>query len=136
MGQSQFFQAAIEAAVPDPAYYTNARGAALDRLINDLTAIRAGKLDNLDIAVSNAKNAVSVQRGQTILSSGTQLDIVISPIDVAKSFVTVCIRNADGAGSNDVYHVTAHILDSVTLRLTRYQAGVNYYCIWEVVQIA
>src|SRR5947209_1415678 len=49
---------------------STARAAALDRLINDLTAVRAGRLDNLDVASSTLAQRPGVQAGVTTAFAG------------------------------------------------------------------
>ena len=52
--------------VPSTAQWTNTRAAALDRLINDLTAARAVKLDNLDALITSRLGSIKTTVRGTI----------------------------------------------------------------------
>lgn len=120
MGQQQFFAGTISALSPDPAYYTPARGI---------------KLDNLDIPVSTAKNNVTVQRGVTVFNADTtvQIDVVITAVDMAKSFVSI---GGSQFGSANNFMPVAYLTTGNNLRLLRMGDSFTSCIAWEVIQIA
>lgn len=107
-----------------------------EMLTNRITAARAAKLDNLDAAVSTAKNTVTVQRGSTTITTadfaGSQ-NVTITAVTMSKSFVTAFCANA-GTGEHCSARLTS--ATNLALRVNSDGAAVSMIVDWEVVQIA
>lgn len=127
--------------------------AQVDLLLDRITDVRAGRLDNLDtlissrmpgttihrdridVAISSVKTIVTVQRGLTTLSNtNTSIDISISTVNMSKTFVNILTVVVNGAAQC----FEGQLINSTTLRIKGTSTGIPWSreVAWEVIEFS